>query len=81
MKPGDLVRFRKSNRLAKRNEWYKQWAEAETKFLILGRPTFTHYAGPRAGEVTVFNTRWDLMTPDGELVNFEEDMVTTWGVK
>jgi len=81
MKIGDLVRLRKSHRLAKRNGWFRQWAEAGTLFLLLGRPVFIHHTGPRKGEVTIFNTRWDLMAPDGELVNFEEEMITTWGIK
>jgi len=77
MKPGDLVRLRKSHPSAKR--WRKQakrygspaiglWAEAGSPLLLLYKHDYS-------------DTRWEVLGPGGELASFDDYLFTTRGLK
>jgi hypothetical protein len=73
MKPGDLVRLRKSHPSVKR--WRKrhglaigQWAEAGAPLLLLEKSDYS-------------DTRWEVLGPGGELASFDDYLMTTRGMR
>ena len=73
MKPGDLVRLRKSNPYVKK--WRRQshlaigrWAEAGSPLLLLYKHDYS-------------DTRWEVLGPGGELASFDDFLFTTQGLK
>ena len=73
MKPGDLVRLRKSNPHVK--SWRRQphlmigqWAEAGSLLLLLFKHDYS-------------DTRWEVLGPGGELASFGDFLFTTRGLK
>ena len=73
MKPGDLVRLRKSHPAVRR--WRRrsslaiaQWAEAGSPLLLLEKCDYS-------------DTRWEVLGPGGELASFDDFLFTTRGMK
>jgi hypothetical protein len=78
MKPGDLVRLRKSHPAVKR--WRHQnslrqaglaigqWAEAGTPLLLLEKCGYS-------------DTRWEVLGPGGQLASFDDYLLMTRGMK
>ncbi len=72
MKPGDVVRLRKSHPAVKR--WRRQhhlaigrWAEAGAPLLLLEKCDYS-------------DTRWEVLGPAGELASFDDFLMTTRGM-
>ena len=71
MKPGDLVRLRKSHPAVKRWGGYttiKKWANAGSALLLVEKCDYS-------------NTRWEVIGPDGETASFDDFLFTTRGMK
>jgi hypothetical protein len=73
MKPGDLVRLRKSHPAVKgwRRQKYLaigQWAEAGSALFLLFKHDYS-------------DTRWEVLGPGGELASFDDFLFTTRGLK
>ncbi len=78
MKPGDLVRLRKShpsemrwrhqNRLRQSGLAIGQWAEEGAALLLLEKCGYS-------------NTRWEVLGPGGEPASFDDYLMTTRGMK
>ena len=77
MKPGDLVRIRKSHPAVQR--WRKRyrshgtpfigkWAEEGASLLLLEQPDYS-------------DTRWEALGPGGELASFDDYLLTTRGMR
>ena len=73
MKPGDMVRLRKSHPAVK--TWRRQphlfigrWAEAGAPLLILRRSDRD-------------DARWEVLGPDGQLASFDYWLLTARGMK
>jgi len=77
MKPGDLVRIRKSHPAVQR--WRKRyrshgtpaigkWAEEGASLLLLEQPDYS-------------DTRWEVLGPGGELASFDDYLLTTRGMR
>jgi len=77
MKPGDLVRLRKTHPAVKM--WRKgfrkyghpfigKWAEEGVPLLLLEQPDYS-------------DTRWEVLGPGGELASFDDYLFTTRGLK
>jgi len=72
VKPGNLVRLRKSHPAVKR--WRQrpylvigQWAEAGSPLLLLEKCDYS-------------DTRWEVLGPGGELASFDDYLMTTRGM-
>jgi hypothetical protein len=76
MKPGDLVRLRKSHPAVQR--WRKRyrkrghpfigkWAEEGAALLLLEQPDYS-------------DTRWEVLGPSGERASFDDFLFTTRGM-
>jgi len=71
MKPGDLVRLRKSHPSVKRWGGYttiKKWANAGAALLLVEKCDYS-------------DTRWEVMGPDGGRASFDDVLFTTRGIK
>ena len=73
MKPGDLVRLRKSHSAVKRWRQYDhlrigRWAEAGTPLLLLAECDYS-------------DGRWEVLAPDGQLASFDDFLLTTRGMR
>ena len=77
MKPGDMVRIRKSHPAVQR--WRKRyrtygspfigkWAEEGTPLLLLEQPDYS-------------DTRWEVLGPDGVLASFDDYLLISRGAK
>jgi hypothetical protein len=69
MKPGDLVRLRKSHPAVKRWGGYttiKKWANAGVALLLVEKCSYS-------------DTRWEVIGPDGETASFDDFLFKTPG--
>jgi hypothetical protein len=69
MKPGDLVRLRKSHPAVKRWASYttiKKWANEGATLLLIEKCDYS-------------DTRWEVIGPDGETASFDNFLFKTQG--
>lgn len=71
MKPGDLVRLRKSHPAVKKWGGYttiKKWANAGAALLLVEKCDYSDT-----------NTRWEVIGPDAQRASFDEGLFKTQG--